>query len=278
MTPEAAPATATGITASLAEAIAITPDGERLHAHVHEGWDVFGIPHGGYLAALAGNAVLTATGQPDLFSITTHYLRKAAVGPMRFEVERVGGSRRFTTVTARAWQDDQLVLSVMASVGDRTGIEGPSWTDAPAPALTEAQLSPRAGDPSLPFTPPAVAARLGLRIEAATAGFAVGRTGDQARIRGVLSAPPGDPTDQLLALVACDLTPPAVWNALGVKGWVPTVELTAHVRARPIAGPLTVDVRTSHVADGFLDEDALVYDSAGALVVQSRQLARWTSA
>lgn len=265
-------------TDSLALAVAVEGgDGGELTGRVHDGWDVFGIPHGGYLAALMGNAVLQATGRPDLFSLTVHYLRKAAVGPITFEVAEVAGSRRFTTVTAVARQRGAVVLSTMASVGDRTAIEGPEWSVASAPVLAEAQLSPPAGDPLLGYDTPAVAARLALRIEAASALFARGETGAEARLRGVLTPSPGEVTDQLLALVACDLTPPAVWNALGMSGWVPTVELTAHVRARPAPGPLTVDVQTTHVSDGFLNEDALVFDSGGALVVQSRQLARWTS-
>jgi hypothetical protein len=261
----------------LAAAVALEERDGGLVGAVHDGWDVFGIPHGGYLAALMGNAVLHASGQPDLFTITTHYLRKAAVGPITVEVTEVGGSRRFTTLRAVARQDGQVVLAAMASVGDRSAIDGPDWTDAPAPTLDEEVLSPPAGDPSLPFTAPAVAERVGLRLDVTTTGFAVGRTGDHARVRGVLTPTGTEPADQLLALVACDATPPAVWTALGAGGWVPTVELTAHVRARPIDGPLTVDVLTSHVADGFLEEDARVFDAAGRLVVQSRQLARWSN-
>ena len=41
---------------------------------------------------------------------------------------------------------------------------------------------------------------------------------------------------------------------------------------------MTVEASTRHVADGFLDEDALVLDADGRLVCQSRQLARWTEA
>ncbi|HUG86167.1 MAG TPA: hypothetical protein VMM13_16505, partial [Euzebya sp.] len=145
------------------------------------------------------------------------------------------------------------------------------------PRLTAAELTPPAGDAAMGYDAPGVARRLALRMEAATTGFARGHIGDHARMRGVLQPSTGEVTDQLLALIACDLTPPAVWNALGAAGWVPTVELTAHVRARPAPGPLTVDVQTTHVSDGFLNEDALVYDADGSLVVQSRQLARWTS-
>lgn len=242
-------------------------------ATVHPGLDVFSIPHGGYLAALAGKAVLAASEQPDLFTITVHYLRKAVEGPLRFEVDLVGGSRRFTTVHARATQDGEAVLSVMASVGDRTSMSGPSWQRRPAWSPDEASLAPAAGTDGAPFPAPNIAARLGLTPEADTFAFARGERTDDAVVRARVEV---DEPDQLAALVACDVTPPAVWNALGNKGWVPTVELTAHVRARPAPGPMTVVASTEHVTDGFLEEDALVHDSRGRLVVQSRQLARWT--
>lgn len=265
--------------ASLAQALSVEPLDGVLIGRVHEGWDVYGIPHGGYLAALGANAVLTATGRPDLFTMTTHYLRKAAVGPMAFEVTEVAGSRRFTTVTAIGRQDGQVVLSVMASVGDRTAVTGPSWTDPAAPThrIPDDQLTPPAGDPDMEFQAPGVSQRLALRMDATTTGFVQGRIGADAHMRAVCQAPPGEQADQLLSIIACDVTPPVVWNALGAGGWVPTVELTTHVRARPVDGPLTVDVRTNHVSDGFLEEDALVVDAAGTLVLQSRQLARWSN-
>ncbi|MBF4161046.1 thioesterase family protein [Nocardioides acrostichi] len=262
---------------SFADAIALELDGDDLVGHVAEGWDVFGIPHGGYLLALAGNAVLTASGAPDLFTITTHYLRKASYAPIRFRVERVGGSRRFTTVTATATQGDDVVLSIMASVGDRSSIEGPAWRHAEPWDAGAATLSPRAGTPEMEaggMPTPGVAHRSGERIDRASLGFATGAPDGSAEIRAVTDLLPAD---QLGALVACDVTPPAVWNAVGATGWVPTVELTAHVRARTGIGPLAVVASTHHVEGGFLDEDALVHDSEGRLIVQSRQLARYTA-
>lgn len=255
------------------DAVAVTRDGEHLTGTVQDGFDVFGIPHGGYLAALGANAILRATSQPDLFTITTHYLRKAEVGAIRFEVTPVAGSRRFSTVTATGTQDGKVVLSIMASVGDRCDIEGPSWTSVTTSPPRDDELTPPPGTEGLPFEPPNIATQMGLRMHTATVGFATGQAQETARMRGVMEA---DQADQLTAIIACDLTPPAVWNKLGAKGWVPTVELTAHVRGRPAAGPLTIDVITNHVADGFLDEDALVHDAEGRLIVQSRQLARWT--
>ncbi len=119
-----------------------------------------------------------------------------------------------------------------------------------------------------------MAEQFGLRLDTEVVGFALGHRADQAHLRGAMDT---NVTDQLTALVACDITPPAAWNALGSQGWVPTIELTAHVRARPRPGPLSIEATTHHVQDGFLEEDALVRDVAGTLIVQSRQLARWTS-
>ncbi|GGL31151.1 thioesterase family protein [Phycicoccus endophyticus] len=266
---------------ALHDAVALHADGGALVGQVHEGWDVFGVPHGGYLLALAGNAVLTATGAPDLFTITTHYLRKARHEPVRFHVTRVGGSRRFTTVTATAVQGEDVVLSVMASVGDRTAFEGPAWRRSDPWSPDAAGLTPRAGTPEMErvtgggaFRTPEVSARAGERLQVDTLGFAGGVPDGTGEIRAVAETLPAD---QLGALVACDVTPPAAWNALGAQGWVPTVELTAHVRARTGTGPLAVAVESRHIGDGFLDEDAVVHDAHGRLMVQSRQLARWTA-
>ncbi len=267
-------------TTDLHAAVALVHDGDDLVGRVPEGWDVFGVPHGGYLLALAGNAVLTATGAPDLFTITAHYLRKAAHSPVRFRVAPVGGSRRFTTVTATATQGDDVVLSVMASVGDREGLSGPSWRHERPWDPAGARLTPRAGSAEMAaaasggFVAPEVATRAGERLDVETLGFAGGRPDGTGEIRAVVE---DVPADQLGALLTCDVTPPAAWNALGPAGWVPTVELTAHVRARTGTGPLSVRATSHHVSDGFLEEDALVHDAEGRLMVQSRQLARWTA-
>jgi hypothetical protein len=52
------------------------------------------------------------------------------------------------------------------------------------------------------------------------------------------------------------------------------VELTWHMRAVPVAGPLGVAARSRHVSGGWFDEESEVWDAAGQLVAQSRQIAR----
>jgi hypothetical protein len=52
------------------------------------------------------------------------------------------------------------------------------------------------------------------------------------------------------------------------------VQLTWHMRAVPCPGPLAVGARARHVGGGWFDEEAEVWDAAGRLVAQSRQIAR----
>ena len=74
-------------------------------------------------------------------------------------------------------------------------------------------------------------------------------------------------------LVAVDAFPPTIFNTDFPVAWAPTVELTAHVRARPAAGWLRCAFSTRFVTGGFIEEDGEVWDTTGTLVAQSRQLA-----
>jgi hypothetical protein len=70
-----------------------------------------------------------------------------------------------------------------------------------------------------------------------------------------------------------DALPPVTFG-LGMPGWAPTLELTAHVRAEPAPGWMKVRHATRNMAGGMFEEDCEIWDSAGRLVAQSRQLAR----
>ena len=82
--------------------------------------------------------------------------------------------------------------------------------------------------------------------------------------------------DSLSLAMFTDCLPPAVLNA-HAAAWVPTIELTAHVRGRPAPGWLRLRFATAHLVDGYLEEDGEVWDTRDRLVAQSRQLARLRS-
>jgi acyl-CoA thioesterase len=115
--------------------------------------------------------------------------------------------------------------------------------------------------------------RLDLRLDPSTSGWAVGKPSGRGELRGWLRLPDGREPDPVMLLLAVDALPPVAFE-LGVAGWTPTLELTVHVRAKPAPGWLQIALSTVNHAGGFMEEDAEVWDSAGRLVAQSRQLAR----
>ena len=82
-----------------------------------------------------------------------------------------------------------------------------------------------------------------------------------------------EPIDVLGLLVAVDAFPPTIFRSGLPVAWTPTLELTAHIRARPEAGWLRCAFATRFITGGFLEEDGEVWDETGRLVAQSRQLA-----
>jgi hypothetical protein len=61
--------------------------------------------------------------------------------------------------------------------------------------------------------------------------------------------------------------------AVGRTGWAPTVQLTAYLRGMPADGWLRVICTCLQIGQDWFDEDHLVVDCEGRIVVQTRQLA-----
>jgi hypothetical protein len=80
------------------------------------------------------------------------------------------------------------------------------------------------------------------------------------------------PPDVLFALMCGDVSMP-VTLGVGRRGWAPTVQLTAYLRGLPADGWLRVACTTMQIGQDWFDEDHVVVDSQGRIVVQSRQLA-----
>jgi hypothetical protein len=94
-----------------------------------------------------------------------------------------------------------------------------------------------------------------------------------AEVRGWFAFADHRPSDPLSLALAADGFPPAVFHLELPSGWVPTVELTVHVRDVPAPGPLRAVFRTRFVTNGMFEEDSELWDSTGRLVAMSRQLA-----
>ncbi|MET7638600.1 thioesterase family protein [Streptomyces sp. NPDC005438] len=242
-------------------------------------WTIGEALNGGYLLAVMGRALGEALPHPDPFSITAHYLTAALPGPARIDTARLRAGRAHSTGTAALVQVDAEGreverVRVLATHGRLDDLGGEVLTSAKPPVLPppERCFGPEDNPDPNAVNPP-VTERFQMRLDPATCGWAVGEPGGVGEMRAWLSLADGRQPDPLSLLLAVDALPPTAFE-LGVKGWVPTVELTAHLRARPAPGPLRVAISTRNLARGYLEEDAEVWDSEDQLVAQSRQLAR----
>ncbi|WP_405588280.1 thioesterase family protein [Streptomyces sp. NBC_01190] len=246
-----------------------------------EGWTIISALNGGYLLSVVGRALGQALPHHDPLTITAHYLTASRPGPAVIRTQLVRGGRTLSNGQASLFQRDdsgQEVerIRVIAAYGDLDALSAEVRTAARPPRMPsyeECVSGEEAPDGGPVSGSTALLDRLDLRIDPATAGWAMGAPSGAGRIRGWLGFADGRDHDPLSLLFAADALPPTAFD-LGLKGWTPTLELTVHVRSRPAPGPLRVSLTTRNLAGGLMEEDGEVWDSADRLVAQSRQLAR----
>lgn len=78
--------------------------------------------------------------------------------------------------------------------------------------------------------------------------------------------------DVLFALLCGDVSAPVTFG-VNRFGWAPTVQLTAYLRGLPADGWLRVIATTMQIGRDWFDEDHVVVDCEGRIIVQTRQLA-----
>jgi acyl-CoA thioesterase len=237
---------------------------------IKPGWDIGGNANGGYLLAIAGRAMAEVVGRPPL-TITAHYLKPAPAGPCEVEVDVVRAGRRMATATASMRMGDTEILRLIGTFGEQTpggprfGVEAP----VDLPGYEDSAFPPSPTEGPLPE----IFQRLRIRMRPSDAGFRTGRPASHGEMAGWFAFADDEPIDAVALLLVADAFPPAVFNTELPVAWVPTVELTVHIRGVPAPGPLRCWFRTRFAHDGLLDEEGAIWDSSGTLVAQSRQLA-----
>ncbi|WP_330287605.1 thioesterase family protein [Streptomyces sp. NBC_00576] len=247
-------------------------------AELSAGWTVINAVNGGYLLAVLGRALADALPHGDPFSVSAHYLTASRPGPAVVRTDVVRTGRSLSTGQASLFQYDdegQEVerIRVLASYGDLDALPDDVRTTAEPPAMPPMDqcFGPQDAPAPIPGSS-TITDRLMLKLDPATLGWALGAPSGKGEMRSWFGLADGRDADPLSLLLAVDALPPTAFE-IGMSGWVPTVELTVHVRCRPAPGPLRVSITTRNLAGGFLEEDAEVWDSADRLVAQSRQLA-----
>jgi hypothetical protein len=255
-----------------------------------DGWLIGGGVNGGLLLALLGRALSQELGSagpqqtshPDPLAISAYYLTPGTPGPAAVRTSVIRRGRGISTGQASLVQDDGTGgeverVRVLATYGDLAAVDGDLWTTATPPVLPPPdQCVSAAAAPPQFLKHASLLERLDLRLDPATTGWARGKPSGNGVIRGWLRMADHRVPDPPLLLLAVDALPPVAFE-LGLPGWTPTLELTAHVRARPAPGWLRVNLTTRTMSGGYLEEDAEVWDSQDRLVALSRQLARASS-
>jgi acyl-CoA thioesterase len=265
------------------EATAVLPAGDgrydvkpdKRFAIVSGDGSVTGAVNGGVLLATVLRAVLDSSPHPHPVATSAHFLRVPRPEPAQVQVTWLKRGKTAATARASLIQDGVPVLETTVTtgtVGQAEGGAGLSWTGQPPrlPPIEDCLGFGKAAESSR-FA--GFAGQVDLRLDPATAGWLRGSPAGTPEMRGYFRLREDRDPDAYLLALAVDALPPVVFG-LGPFGWSPTVELTWYMRAVPVAGVLRIAARCRHVSGGWFDEEAEVWDSAGRLVAQSRQIAR----
>ena len=263
------------------EATAITPDGDGCYtARLDERFAIVsgdgsvGAVNGGVLMAVVLRAVLGSSPHPHPVATSAHFLRVPRPEKAQVHVSWLKQGRTAATARAALVQDGAGVLETTVTTGTLGEPEdgGMSWTGQP-PALPPVEDCTGFADFAGATRRAGYAGQIDLRLDPATAGWLRGRPHGVPEMRGYFQLREERPPDAYLLALAVDALPPVIFG-IAMAGWSPTVELTWHMRGVPAPGLLRVAARSRHVSGGWFDEESEVWDSAGRLVAQSRQIAR----
>lgn len=245
----------------------------RYTARFDASWNIGTNPNGGYTLSVALRAMLDVVTHPDPLSVTAHFLRPARAdhdAEVTVEVVRVG--RSTTNVTATVVQDGTPRLIAHAVLGDLTQAAAGA---APDPRITLAPPDAPGPDRCIDRR------RLGQGLELPILSRVDVRirpdqvAPDPARpavVEGWIRLADGAAPDPRWLPLFADAFPPALRTRMGPVGWVPTIELTVHVRRRPRPGWILARFECDDVEGGRMIESGTLWDSTGAVVARCRQL------
>jgi acyl-CoA thioesterase len=238
-----------------------------------------GAVNGGYMLAICTRALALGMPFPDPVVVSGFFLRPGTAGPAAVSTSVIRSGRSTAFGEAALTQDGKDVVRVTAafarlgSAGHGAGADagadqdGLVFLDGTPPALPPPAEC--VGVPVGSFGLASIAERIEFR-SAELPGWFLGRPSGRPASEFWMRFADGREADLLSLPLLVDSTAPSV---LELGAGSTTIQLTVHLRAHPAPGWLACRATTRFVSNGYHEEDFEVWDSAGALVAQSRQLA-----
>ncbi|HEY3997097.1 MAG TPA: thioesterase family protein [Mycobacterium sp.] len=242
-------------------------------------WTIGPKVHGGAMLALCANAARTACGQTDMepVAVSASFLWAPDPGEMRLVTSIRKRGRRISVVDVELMQGDRTAVHAVVNLGEPEhfppdGHAAPLLSANPVVEL----MAPEPPDDIEPIGPGHPLAGLvhlgeGCDVRPVLSSMTPSVDGRPPVIQ-MWARPRDVAPDALFALMCGDLSAPVTF-AVERTGWAPTIQLTAFLRGLPADGWLRIIATCVEIGHDWFDEDHIVVDSLGRLVVQARQLA-----
>jgi hypothetical protein len=248
-------------------------------------WTIGPKVHGGAMLALCANAARTACGrQPgglepvlEPVAVSASFLWAPDPGPMRLVTSFRKRGRRISVVDVELMQGERTAVHAVVNLGEPEHYP-PGGQAAPLLSANPVVdvMAPEPPDHVAPIGPGHPLAGLvhlgeGCDVRPLLSTLKPSTDG-RPPVLQMWARPRGVAPDALFALMCGDLSAPVTF-AVDRTGWAPTVQLTTFLRGLPADGWLRVLCTCVEIGHDWFDEDHIVVDSLGRIVVQSRQLA-----
>ncbi|WNG93434.1 thioesterase family protein [Mycobacterium sp. ITM-2016-00318] len=262
------------------DAMALTPAGDgRYDGELNEHWTIGPKGsgpkvHGGAMLALCANAARMEHADEKVWpiAISGNFLWAPDPGPMRVTTTVRKRGRRVSLIDVELTQGQRTAVRAAVTMGDPEHHVPPLLSVNPVVPLMTPEPPP--GLESIaPGHPMADVVNLahGCDIRPSLTTMEPRADGGPPVIEYWVK-PKGVAPDPLFALLCGDVSAPVTFG-VDRFGWAPTVQLTAFLRTLPADGWLRIMCTTVQIGQDWFDEDHIVVDCEGHIVVQSRQLA-----
>jgi acyl-CoA thioesterase len=245
-------------------------DDRHAVAELDPSWSSLRGVHGGYLTAIAVRAAEAHLQRQAVRTVTTSFLRPAAVGPLQVSVSDVRRGRNVTVQHVDLAQDGRSVANVRVTSTAPTS--GTRWSTAPNLVLPPRQMC----EPVQP--PPGVRhfEQAEAVLDPADRPFA---HGPRARIAGYVRPLDARPVDAPWLAMILDWLPPATFAREDPPNGGVSIDYTVHLHRTSYDLPgddwLAAELRADISHDGLALEQGMVVDPAGHVLAQSFHT-RWT--